>query len=80
MSNKFLFFSLNIFLIICAFFVWYFFNKNEYTDNLNSILNQKTIIDLKKTANKIEITNPSKNIELRLNWKVLDWSGIVIEK
>ncbi|MDD2566292.1 MAG: hypothetical protein PHZ26_05900 [Candidatus Gracilibacteria bacterium] len=80
MNNKFLLFSISTFLIICSFFVGYFFNKNEYSDNLNSIQNKKTTIELKKTANKIEITNPSKNIEIKLNGEVLDGSGIVIEK
>lgn len=79
MKNKILYFWLNIISIMSAFFLGYFFEKNEHIKYINKISNQRYSIDIKKTSTKLEITNPYNNIDIKLNWEIIDWTGTILK-
>lgn len=78
MINKYYLSLISTIFIVCSFFVWYFYEKNEHINQENKIINAKYQINLKKTKNKLEIENPNKNIDLYLNWEqVSSWTYTV---
>lgn len=75
MKNNFILALISSLLIVSAFFLWYYYEKNEHIDDKNTILNTKYQVNLKKTKEKLEISNPNKNIDLYINWEqISSWT------
>ena len=80
MTKKSILFTINIFSIIIAFMIGYFYENNLHTDKLNEINSKKYLIEIKQTKEKLDITNPYPNIKIEVNWKILSESWILLGK
>lgn len=77
MNNKILL-TISTILIVCAYFAWYYCEKNEHVNDNNEIINRKYQIELKKTKDKLEINNSNENVEVLLNGEqISSWTYII---
>lgn len=59
-------------LIICSFFIWYFFAKEKYNKD---VIVPKSYVNINILKTKINITKNSDNIVIMVNWQEnMSWS------
>jgi len=73
---KILFSSLLIFI---SFFMWYFFAQKKTEIEIENIKKEVYFINIEKTKTKLKITNPNKNVIVKLNWEILGKEKIILD-